>query len=79
MKTSQSNENVVATLRYTLTGKQNSSTDCPQQSEFYQRKQSGFRSFGDLIRLSSSERKQPGSPSEAVNVAVQIKISSQLS
>ncbi len=40
------------------------------------RRESGLPSFADLIRLSSSsERRQPGSPSAGVNVAVQIKIS----
>ncbi len=40
-----------------------------------ERRQSGLLSFADLIRLSSSESRQPGSPSAVANVEVQIEIS----
>ncbi len=40
-----------------------------------ERRQSRLRSFGDLIRLSSSERRQLGSPSAVAYVSVQIEIS----
>ncbi len=42
------------------------------------RRQSKLLSFTDLIRLSSSERRQLGSPSAVANVAVHIEIWTQL-